>query len=414
MSCYIIEGGNRLSGEIQISGAKNAVLPILAAAATQKESTIKNIPFLSDVSNALQILKNLGVNIKAENNTITTLNNIDNTVLDKDLSQKMRSSVLFLGALLGKYGEVTIYEPGGCQLGQRPIDLHLWAMEQLGAEILKENDHIICKGKLNGCEINIPIISVGVTENIILAAINAKGTTIIKNAAKEPEIDDLINYLNKCGHSIKREKNIIIIEESHGNKYCQHNVMADRIETASYIAMAAATGGEIFLNNTSPCHIKLILSIFEKLGCIIKTESNKIYIDAPSRLYSLPKIVTRPYPYFPTDMQPQLMAVLANSIGKCHIEETVFSARNKHIPELNKMGANIKIIDSNNFEIQGVRQLKGTEVYAKDLRGGAALITAALGACGESRIYGTEHIMRGYESICTKISSIGGKIKLVK
>ena len=148
MSCYIIEGGNRLSGEIQISGAKNAVLPILAAAATQKESTIKNIPFLSDVSNALQILKNLGVNIKAENNTITTLNNIDNTVLDKDLSQKMRSSVLFLGALLGKYGEVTIYEPGGCQLGQRPIDLHLWAMEQLGAEILKENDHIYAKVNL--------------------------------------------------------------------------------------------------------------------------------------------------------------------------------------------------------------------------------------------------------------------------
>ncbi|MDO4299980.1 MAG: UDP-N-acetylglucosamine 1-carboxyvinyltransferase [Clostridia bacterium] len=410
MSCYIIEGGNRLSGEVQISGAKNAVLPILAAAATQRETTIKNIPFLSDVSNTLQILKKLGMQIKSEGSTVTAINSINTTVLDKELSQRMRSSVLFLGALLGRFGEVTISEPGGCQLGSRPIELHLWAMEQLGAEIVKNDDKIFCKGNLKGKEIELPIISVGVTENIILAAINAKGTTIIKNAAKEPEIDDLIAYLNKCGSKIRREKNTVVIEESNVESYCDYSVMSDRIEAGTYIAMAASTGGELFINNVNPSNIGIIIPIFEKTGCIIKAYKDKIYVDAPERLYSLPKIITKPYPYFPTDMQPQIMAVLSKSEGKCVVKETLFSARNKHIPELNKMGADIKIMDNTTFEIRGVDSLQGSEVYAKDLRGGAALLIAALGAAGESRIYGTEHIERGYEALCAKIECVGGKI----
>lgn len=410
MSCYIIEGGNRLSGEVQISGAKNAVLPILAAAATQRETTIKNIPFLSDVSNTLRILKKLGVQIKSEGSTVTAINSINTTVLDKELSQRMRSSVLFLGALLGRFGEVTISEPGGCQLGSRPIELHLWAMEQLGAEIVKNGDKIFCKGKLKGKEIELPIISVGVTENIILAAINAKGTTIIKNAAREPEIDDLIAYLNRCGSKIRREKNTIIIEESNVESYCDYSVMSDRIEAGTYIAMAASTGGELFINNVNPSNIGIIIPIFEKTGCIIKTYKDKIYVDAPERLYSLPKIITKPYPYFPTDMQPQIMAVLSKSEGKCVVKETLFSARNKHIPELNKMGAHIKIMDNTTFEIRGADSLQGSEVYAKDLRGGAALLIAALGAVGESRIYGTEHIERGYEALCAKIECVGGNI----
>lgn len=414
MGCYIIEGGNRLSGEVQISGAKNSVLPILAATATQRESTIKNIPFLSDVSNTLQILKKLGIIIKAENNTITTLNSINTTVIDTDLSHKMRSSILFLGALLGKYNEVTISQPGGCQLGNRPIDLHIWAMKELGAEITEKEDTITCKGKLTGKEITLPIVSVGVTENIILAAINAKGTTIIKNCAREPEIDDLIAYLNKCGNKIKREKNTIVIKESDINCYCQYSVMADRIEAATYAAMAASTGGELFIKNCDPSNLSVILSILENLGCIIKTENDIIYIAAPNSLYSLPEIITKPYPYFPTDAQPQIMAVLAKSEGKCVIRETLFSARNKHIPELNKMGADIKLINDNTFEIYGVKNLKGSEVKAKDLRGGAALIVAALGADGESKIEGIEHIERGYEALCAKIELIGGKIKLIK
>ena len=414
MSCYIIEGGSRLSGEVQISGAKNAVLPILAAAAARKESKIKNIPFLSDVSNTLQILEKLGMNIKAENNTVTTLNNINSTELDRDLSRKMRSSVLFLGALLGKYGEVTIYEPGGCQLGQRPIDIHLWAMEQLGAEIKQIDDRIICKGKLKGTEITLPIISVGVTENVILAAINAKGTTIINNSAMEPEIDDLIKYLNGSGSKIIRCNNTIIIEESTSDNYCEHSIMPDRIEAGTYLGMAAATGGELFIKGTDPDHIKFIISLLKKTGCIIKTDFSTIYIDAPSKLYSIPEVTTRPYPYFPTDMQPQLMAVLSKAEGRCVINETLFSARNKHIPELIKMGADIKEITSSQFEVTGVKKLNGAELYAKDLRGGAALVTAALSAEGESKIYGTEHIIRGYEALCTKLTAVGGKIKLIK
>ncbi|MDO5387673.1 MAG: UDP-N-acetylglucosamine 1-carboxyvinyltransferase [Clostridia bacterium] len=414
MSCYIIEGGNRLSGEVQISGAKNAVLPILAASAAQNESTITNVPFLSDVSNTLEILEKLGIKITTENNTVTTLGNINNTVLDKDLSQKMRSSILFLGVLLGKYGEVTIYEPGGCQLGDRPIDIHIWAMEQLGAKIEKYDDKIICKGKLKGKEITLPIVSVGVTENIILAAINAKGTTIINNPAKEPEIDDLINYLNKCGNKIYYNKNSIVICENNKSHYCEYSIMPDRIEAATYIAMAASTGGELFINNVNIDHISTINEIFEKMGCIIKTDINKIYVDAPTKLYSIPEITTNPYPGFPTDMQPQIMSVLAKTEGISIIKETLFSARNKHIPELNKMGANINKKSDCLFEICGVKSLKGSTLYSKDLRGGAALITAALGAEGESTIYGVEHIIRGYEAICTKIGNIGGKIKLIK
>lgn len=413
MGGYIIEGGNVLSGEVIISGAKNAVLPILAAAAAQRETTIKNIPFLSDVSNTIGILKKLGIIIKAENNTINTLGSLDTTIIDRELSGKMRSSVLFMGALLGKYGEVTIYRPGGCQLGERPIDLHLWAMKKLGAEITEKGASIVCKGKLKGCEINMPIVSVGVTENIILAAVNAKGTTIINNCAREPEVDDLIVYLNKCGSKIRREKNTIIIEESNIGLCAEHSVVPDRIEAATYCAMAAATGGELYIKKCNPEHLGIILSVFEKTGCIIKSDKDTIYIASPKRLYSINKIVTKPYPYFPTDVQPQLMAVLAKAEGRCVINETLFSERNKHISQLNKMGADIEMIDSRTFVVRGVKSLKGADVEAMDLRGGASLVVAALGAEGVSRISGINHIERGYEAMCAKVGLIGGSIEKI-
>ena len=413
MGGYIVEGGNTLSCEVIISGAKNSVLPILAAAAMQRETTVKNIPFLSDVSNTLGILKKLGIIIKAENNTINTLGSLSTTVIDRELSSKMRSSVLFMGALLGKYGEVTVYRPGGCQLGERPIDLHLWAMKNLGAEIAEKGESIVLKGRLKGCEINLPIVSVGVTENIILAAANAKGTTIIRNSAREPEIDDLIAYLNKCGSRIRREKNTIVVEESGVSMCAEHSVVPDRIETATYCAMAAATGGELHIKNCNPEHLSIILSVLEKTGCIIKKEKDTIYIAAPKKLYSVNKIVTRPYPYFPTDVQPQIMAVLAKAEGSCVINETLFSARNKHISELNKMGADIEMTDNQNFIVTGVKSLKGADVEARDLRGGAALVIAALGAEGVSRIDGACHIERGYEAICAKVEMIGGRIEKV-
>ena len=414
MECYIIEGGSRLSGEVAISGAKNAVLPILAATITRNESTISGIPFLSDVSNTLHILDKLGMDIITEGNSATLINRINSTEPDKNLCSLMRSSILFAGALLGRYKETVIYKPGGCRLGNRPIDLHLWAFEQLGAEIECLDDRIICKGSLKGTDIALPIVSVGVTENIILAAINACGTTTIRNAAIEPEIDDLINYINKSGGKVRRHKNTITIEGTSSQNYCNHSIIPDRIETGTYMAMAAATGGELFIKNVCPSHIEAVIDIFKNMGCIIKTEENRIYIEAPSHLYSIPEITTKPYPYFPTDMQPQITAVLAKAEGRTIIHETLFSARNKHISQLNKMNARIREISSVCFEITGTDTLKGSEVYAQDLRGGISLVIAALSAEGESRVYGTQHIARGYESLCSKVQNIGGNIKLIK
>lgn len=413
MSCYIVEGGSRLSGEVEISGAKNAVLPILAAGTALKELRLRNIPFLSDVSNTLLLMKKLGKKISTEGGGVTITDELSSTEIDKELSCKMRSSVLFMGAVLGRYGEVSVVEPGGCRLGERPIDIHLWSMEQLGAEIINKDDRIICKGHLKGAEITIPIVSVGVTENIILAAVNAEGTTIIKNCAMEPEIDDLIACLNLQGCRIRREKTTIVIEESRDIHCRDHSIMPDRIEAGTYIAMAAATGGELFIKNANPCYMRKILSVFEKTGCIIKAEHDKIYIDAPLKLSSVPEIITKPYPYFPTDMQPQIMAVLSKAEGSCVIKETLFSARNKHIPQLNKMGADIKCLSDNLFEIRGVESLRGTNVESMDLRGGAALVVAALGAEGVSRIDGIKYIERGYECLCAKVGLIGGKIKKV-
>ncbi len=411
MSCYIIEGGTALSGEVEISGAKNAVLPILAAGTALGEIRLKNVPFLSDVSNTLMIIKKLGKKITAEDGGITISGEAVSLEPDSVLSRKMRSSVLFMGALLGKYGEVSIAEPGGCRLGERPVDVHLWAMERLGAKIKCRGEKIECRGRLRGCEITLPIISVGVTENIILAAINAEGVTVIKNSAREPEIDDLIACLNAQGCRIRRRRDIITVEPV-SKLYCrEHGIMPDRIEAGTYIAMAAATGGELFLKNTRPECMRKILSVFEKTGCIIKTDKDKIYIDAPSRLCALDEVITMPYPFFPTDMQPQLCAVLSLARGKSVIRETLFSARNKHIPELVKMGADIRCISESIFEIRGRDKLSGTDVEAKDLRGGAALVAAALSAEGISRVEGVEYVERGYESLCAKVGLIGGNIR---
>ncbi len=414
MSCYIIEGGSALSGEVEISGAKNAVLPVLAAGAALGEMRIKNIPFLSDVSNTLMILKKLGKKITMEDGGITISGDVLSTAPDSVLSRKMRSSVLFMGALLGKYGEVSIEEPGGCRLGERPIDVHLWAMERLGAQIRCHGEKIECRGRLKGCEMTLPIVSVGVTENIILAAINAEGATVIKNSAREPEIDDLIACLSAQGCRIRRERDIIVIEPTTELCCREHGIMPDRIEAGTYIAMAAATGGELFLKNAKPECMRKILSVFEKTGCIIKTDKDKIYIDAPSRLCAVDEVVTMPYPLFPTDMQPQLCAVLSLARGKSVIRETLFSARNKHIPELVKMGADITCLSESVFEIRGREGLSGADVEAMDLRGGAALVVAALSAEGISRVKGVEYIERGYESLCAKVSLIGGNIRKEK
>lgn len=409
-SCYFVEGGNILSGEVAISGSKNAVLPILAAAAIQGEAVITNVPFLSDVSNTLSIMKKLGLQLNIEGNIITTRGLPTKISLDRDLSGAMRSSILFLGALLGKFGEVEIYEPGGCKLGERPIDLHLWAMKEMGAEIKEEGDKIICKGMLKGTTINMPSVSVGVTENIILAAINAKGTTIINNSALEPEIDDLILFLNKCGCKITRKGRTIAIENSLTQSVPCHSIVPDRIETGTFCAVAAITGGELFITHAKPKELTAVLSLLMGMGCIIKVEPNSIYIDAPSKLYSPQRISTGVYPHFPTDMQPIITAVAAVSEGVTEISENIFSARNKHIAELNAMGANISLNDNRHFKVEGVPRLMGTTVRATDLRSGAALVVAGLSAEGITTVEDSFYIERGYEALCAKLSLVGGSI----
>ncbi len=415
MGKYVITGGSRLSGEITVSGAKNAVLPVLAALPLVSSAIIYNVPFLSDVANTIEILEDIGVKISTEGNIIRSERGELRPVIDYSKSCKMRSSVLFLGSLLSACGEVEIAYPGGCALGDRPIDIHIWAMERLGAEIRAENDRLYCTtAGLKGAEICIPIQSVGVTENIILAAVLAEGVTVIKNAAREPEICDLCNFLNKCGADISGHGTVNIrIKGVKSLHFCSFAIMSDRIEAATYMIMAAATGGELFIRNVNIDHIRVISAMLRKTGCIIKEYDKTIYIEAPDTLYSLPYISTAPYPYFPTDVQPQTMALMSIACGHSLIKENIFSGRYKQAIELNKMGADIEMIDSRTFSIRGVKRLKGTEVSAWDLRGGAALITAALAAEGTTVINNREFVERGYEAPVSKIRNTGGNISVL-
>ncbi len=412
MGKYIITGGNRLSGEVVTSGAKNAVLPMLAALPLIKEASIYNVPFLSDVANTIEILESTGVKIAAEGSVIHSEARALKPVIDKELSCRMRSSVLFLGSMLSACGEVEIAYPGGCALGARPVDIHIWAMKMLGAEVYADDNMIHCKAKkLKGAEITLPVRSVGVTENIILAAARAEGTTIIKNGAREPEICNLCDFMNKCGADIYGYgTDCIRIKGVKSLHPCSCAVIPDRIEAATYMIMAAATGGELFIRNVNTDHIRVICALLRKCGCIIKEFDRTIYIEAPRRPYSVSNICTAPYPYFPTDVQPQIMALMSIADGQSFIRENIFSGRYKHAEQLNKMGADIEIIDKRTFMVRGVKELRGAEVNAWDLRGGAALIVAGLCTEGTTLVNNREFVERGYESPVSKIRNIGGKI----
>lgn len=415
MGKYVITGGNRLSGEVPVSGAKNAVLPVMAALPLLKEANISNVPFLSDVANTIEILESIGVKINTEGSIIRSEAGALCPCIAKSLSCKMRSSVLFLGSLLSACGQVEIAYPGGCALGERPVDMHIWAMQMLGAEVTADENIIRCRGrKLKGTEICLPIQSVGVTENIILAAVCAEGVTVIKNAAREPEISNLCDFLNMCGADISGQGSKTIKIKGVKNLYpCSCGIIPDRIEAATYMIMAAATGGELFIRNINIDHMRVISAVLRKCGCIIKEYDKTIYIEAPHRLYSIPYIATGPYPYFPTDVQPQLMSLMSIADGQSIIRENIFSGRYRHAGELNKMGAEIELRDNQTFITRGVNRLMGTDVNAWDLRGGAALIIAGLCAEGITTINNREFVERGYESPVSKIRNIGGKIRVI-
>ena len=412
MSKFIIQGGKKLEGEIKISGSKNAALPIIAATVLNAgTTTLYNVPDIQDVNTMFEILKKIGATIKRKNNKIIiNTNKVHTYEIPDDLMRQMRSSVILAGALIGKYHKAKFSCPGGCDIGSRPIDLHLKAFKKLGINIVEEYGFIRCKcDKIIGANIDLDFPSVGATENIILASVLAEGKTIITNAAREPEIVDLVHMLNKMGARITGEgTNVIEITGVKNLKEVQYRVMPDRIEAGTFLCVAAITEGKIKLTNAIPEHIVPIISKLEESGCNIKIEKNTIEIEAKKRTKAV-EIKTMPYPGFPTDMQSIFGAVLSKAKGTSVITENIFENRYKYLYELKKMGAKNKQ-EGNVAIITGVKKLTPAIVKSTDLRGGAALVLAALSCKGTTKITNIEYILRGYENLDKKLNKLGANV----
>lgn len=412
MDKIIIKKSPPLSGSVCCSGSKNSALPILAATVlTHGKNCLSNIPVLSDISNMLTILSCIGGKCSFDNNSvgIDFSECVSYSAPDEPVS-KFRGSFLLAGPLLSRMGKARISMPGGCPIGSRPIDLHLKGFAALGASV--ENGHgfveLSCK-QLIGAKIYLDFPSVGATENLIMAAVLAKGETVIENAAAEPEICDLANFLNKQGAKISGiGSDTIRILGVDNLTPCSYSIISDRIEAGTFMTAFSTTGGRGEILNINPLHLKPITAKLSEMGVMITEKENSLYIDASAPLCSV-NIKTLPFPGFPTDMQAQFSSLLCQSHGTGIIVETVFENRFLHVGELNRMGANIRI-DGRSSVIEGAKKLTGAKVNAFDLRGGAALVLAGLCADGETEISGIEHINRGYENLCGKLSSLGGNI----
>jgi len=414
MSKYIIRGGEPLSGEVSVQGAKNSVLPILAATViTSGKSIVHNCPNIKDVEITIEILKCLGCKVERQKNTIIVdATNITNYYIPQSLMNKMRSSVIFMGAILARLNIAKCSYPGGCELGARPINLHLKSFRHLGVKIKETHGYITCElSKYKPGKINLDFPSVGATENIMLVSSLQKGRTTIVNAAREPEIVDLQDFLNSMGAKISGGgSSTIEIEGVESLSPVERNVIPDRIMAATMMFMIAATKGELTLKNVNVSHLDSVISVLGECGANILTENNKIHIKCPERLKAIDIVQTMPYPGFPTDAQSQLIAALCTMKGTAIVKETIFENRFNTAVELTKMGADITLNDRVAV-IKGVKSLHGANVKAPDLRGGAALVIAALGAEGDSEIDNIYFIDRGYENFDGTIRSIGGNIK---
>lgn len=409
----IIDGPVELHGEIRIQGAKNSTLPLLAAAVICKGQTVlHNCPKLSDVETAVRILEHLGCKCKWEESDLIVDNEMICCEIPHDLMQGMRSSIVFLGALVSRCGEANLYFPGGCEIGLRPIDLHISSLKKLGVEIQESGGCLKCSAPngIRGSYVSLSFPSVGATENLMLAAVCSKGTTVIANAAREPEICDLAAYLNRCGGRIygAGESCVIIdgVDELYG---CEYDIMPDRIVTVTYMSAAAVTGGDVTLHGVDNTHILPMMAPFEESGCMVRQYGDSLNIMAPKRLKAVKHIRTMPYPGFPTDAQPVVMPMAAIGDGTSIFVENIFENRYKYAEELRHMGANIKI-EGKVAIIEGVPKLQGAPVTSWDLRGGAALVIAALGAEGRTEVRGEEFIYRGYEDIVGNLNALGAKV----
>lgn len=411
----IIDGPARLSGELSVQGAKNSTLPLLAGALLCKGQTVlHNCPDLSDVDTAIEILRHLGCVCRREGHDLIVDSSITCHEIPEELMRRMRSSIVFLGAILSRCKEARLCPPGGCELGPRPIDLHISSLRRLGVQVKECGGWLECScpGGINGAYVSLSFPSVGATENLILAAVCGKGTTIIANAAREPEICDLSEYLNRCGGRIygAGESCIIIdgVEELYG---CEHRVMPDRIAAVTYMAAAAVTGGNVTLRDVDNTHILPMLSPFEESGCQVRQLGGSLNISAPRQLSAVRHIRTMPYPGFPTDAQPVVMSMAAVGEGTSVFVENIFENRYRHTEGLTRMGARIKV-EGKVAVVEGVPELSGAAVEAADLRGGAALIVAGLCARGSTRIEGTEFVKRDYEDIGEKLALLGARVKV--
>lgn len=414
MSKFIVNGKNPLLGEITLQGAKNSVLPILAATVlADGECIIHNCPRLRDVDKTDLVLKRLGCSVRREGNTvIVNPSHLCGCQIKEDLMREMRSSIIFLGAIVSKCSKAIVSMPGGCPIGLRPIDLHLKGLKALGVEIKEEHGYIYCTAdKLTGTNIHLDFPSVGATENIMLASVYAEGETTISNAALEPEIIDLANFLNKMGAKISGAGTGYIhikgVEKPlHG---AEHTVIPDRIAAATYLAAAAATEGEIFLRNVAPKHMGAMLHILKEMGLYIKSGENTIHLKHKGSLKAIHHLRTMPYPGFPTDIQSPFMVLSTLANGSSVFTETIFENRFRHVDELVRMGADIKV-EGRSAVVRGVKSLSGANVMAQELRGGAALVIAALAAEGRSEIEGIEFIDRGYEAMEKYLAQCGADI----
>lgn len=416
MELLQIKGGKPLCGDISVHGAKNSVLPILAGCVLIKGvSIIHNCPHLSDVEVTVNILKHLGATVDWQGNTIT----VDTTTITKNdipetLMQEMRSSIIFLGSLSSRLGSASMFLPGGCDIGLRPIDLHLKGLTSLGYNICFDGDNINSRqNDVKSAEIVLPFPSVGATENIILASVFISGKTTIVNAAREPEIADLADFLNNAGAKIKgASTSVIEIEGVSELQSTEHTVIPDRILAATLMSAVAAAGGDAYINNIRLSHINPVIPVFEEMGCSLYALSNSLRIKAPRRIKKVKRIETLPYPGFPTDCQAPVMAALTTARGTSVIIEKIFEGRFKHIPNLCRFGADITISDRTAI-INGVKSLHCADAVCTDLRGGAAVVVESLAAEGVSNIKGIHHIDRGYDSIENIFSSIGAQIKRI-
>ena len=416
MEQYVIKGGNPLVGEVDIAGAKNAALAILSAAIMTDETIlIENLPDVRDINVLLEAIAEIGAQVERVDKSTVKINGstIGNLSVDYEFIKKIRASYYLLGALLGKYKHAEVPLPGGCNIGSRPIDQHLKGFRALGAEVDIRHGAIVAKAEnLHGSHIFLDVVSVGATINIMMAASMAAGRTIIENAAREPHVVDVANFLNSMGANIKGAGTDVIrikgVDTLHGTSYA---VVPDMIEAGTYMFAAAATKGDVLVKNVIPKHLEATTAKLEEIGCEVEEFDDAVRVRAPHKLHRT-HVKTLPYPGYPTDMQPQIAVTLALAEGTSIVTESIFENRFKYADELSRMGANIKV-EGNSAIIDGVKKLTGARVSAPDLRAGAALVIAGLAAEGVTVVDDIVYIQRGYENFEEKLRSLGAEIERV-